>query len=44
VTLSTEDPKNVPVYQHVGYGVVGQARVTDDLETWFFFRPDGGGE
>ena len=40
VTLSTEDPKNVPLYEHVGYEVIGHERVTDDLETWSFFRPD----
>lgn len=40
VTLGTEDPKNVPLYEHCGYKVVGHARVTDDLETWYFFRPD----
>ena len=44
VTLSTEDPKNVPLYQHVGYEVIGHARVTDDLETWSFFRRDDAGE
>ena len=40
VALGTEDPKNVPLYQHCGYEVVGHERVTDDLETWYFFRPD----
>ena len=40
VALGTEDPKNVPLYEHCGYKVVGHARVTDDLETWYFFRPD----
>jgi len=40
VTLSTEDLKNVALYQHVGYDVVGHARVTEDLETWFFHRPN----
>ena len=40
VTLSTEDPKNVPLYEHVGYRVIGHERITDDLETWSFFRAD----
>ncbi len=40
VTLSTEDPKNVPLYQHCGYEIVTHHRVTDNLETWQFFRPD----
>jgi GNAT superfamily N-acetyltransferase len=40
VTLSTEDPKNVALYQHCGYEVVAHAAVTDELETWQFFRPD----
>ena len=43
VTLSTEDPKNVPLYEHVGYKVIGHERVTPDLETWSFFRPDDAG-
>ena len=40
VTLSTEDPKNVALYQHCGYEIVAHERVTDTLETWQFFRPD----
>ena len=40
VTLSTEDPKNVPLYKHCGYEVVTHNRVTDALETWQFFRPN----
>lgn len=43
VSLSTEDPKNVALYQHCGYRVVGHERVTDSLETWQFFRPDDAG-
>ncbi|MCI0435507.1 MAG: GNAT family N-acetyltransferase [Gemmatimonadetes bacterium] len=38
VTLSTEDPANVPFYEHMGYEVVVHARVAPDLETWGFFR------
>lgn len=37
-SLSTEHPPNVPLYQHFGYRVVGQARVADDLTTWVLFR------
>lgn len=41
VTLTTEDPKNVALYRHFGYEVIGRARVADALETWGFFRRDG---
>jgi ribosomal protein S18 acetylase RimI-like enzyme len=40
VTLSTESERNVALYQHLGYGVVGQATIAPGLETWDFFRPD----
>jgi GNAT superfamily N-acetyltransferase len=40
VSLSTEDPKNVALYRHCGYEVVAHEQVTDELETWQFFRPD----
>jgi len=40
VTLSTEDPRNVPMYQHLGYRVVGRATVAPELTTWGFFRRD----
>jgi GNAT superfamily N-acetyltransferase len=40
VTLTTEDPANVPLYQRVGYEIVGQARLAPDVETWSFFRRD----
>lgn len=43
VSLSTEDPKNVALYEHCGYRVVGHERVSDSLETWQFFRPDDAG-
>jgi alkyl hydroperoxide reductase subunit AhpC len=33
VTLTTEDPTNVPIYEHVGYAIVGTARVSETLET-----------
>jgi ribosomal protein S18 acetylase RimI-like enzyme len=40
VTLTTEDPANVPLYEHFGYTVVGQTRVSPTLGAWGFFRPD----
>jgi ribosomal protein S18 acetylase RimI-like enzyme len=40
VTLNTEDPSNVPLYERFGYRVLGHARVTDDIETWCMFRDD----
>jgi GNAT superfamily N-acetyltransferase len=40
VTLTTEDPANVPLYEHFGYKVVGHARLSPEFETWGFFRPD----
>ena len=40
VTLTTEDPANVPIYEHLGYANLGSARVSDTLETWGFFRRD----
>ncbi len=40
VTLTTEDPANVPLYEHLGYGIVGQATVSSELTTWGFFRPN----
>jgi ribosomal protein S18 acetylase RimI-like enzyme len=40
VTLSTEDPLDVPLYERFGYRVLGHARVSEGLETWGFFRPN----
>lgn len=39
VSLTTELLKNVRLYEHFGYRVIGHARVTADLETWGLFRP-----
>lgn len=39
VTLTTEDPANVPLYEHFGYRCLGRVRVADALESWSFFRP-----
>jgi GNAT superfamily N-acetyltransferase len=38
VTLTTEDPRNVPFYERMGYEVVGHARIAPELETWGMFR------
>ncbi len=40
VTLNTEDAGNIPLYEHLGYKVLGHATVAPELETWGFFRPD----
>jgi GNAT superfamily N-acetyltransferase len=40
VTLTTEDPGNVALYEYFGYEIVGQAVVASGLTTWGFFRPD----
>lgn len=39
VTLSTEAPHNVPLYERFGYQQRGHARIAPELETWSFFRP-----
>lgn len=41
VTLTTEEARNVSLYEHFGYRVVGHARVAARLETWGFFRSRG---
>jgi GNAT superfamily N-acetyltransferase len=38
VTLTTEDPGNVPFYQKLGFDLVGHVRVSMDLTTWGFVR------
>jgi GNAT superfamily N-acetyltransferase len=40
VSLTTEDPINVPFYERFGYRIVGARRVADAFTTWGFFRPD----
>ena len=40
VSLSTEDPKKVQLYQHCGYEITRHERVSNDLETWILFRTD----
>lgn len=39
VSLTTEDPGNLPLYQRFGYEVTGHSQVTTGLETWALFRP-----
>ena len=40
VSLTTELPRNVELYQHMGYEVTGHVQVTPELETWALFRRD----
>jgi GNAT superfamily N-acetyltransferase len=40
VTLTTEDFRNVSIYEHFGYEGVGHVRIDAKLETWGFFRPN----
>ena len=40
VSLTTEDPANVSLYEHYGYEIVGHAICSPDFETWSFFRGD----
>jgi ribosomal protein S18 acetylase RimI-like enzyme len=44
VTLTTENPENVSLYEHLGYTVVGTTSVSPDLTTWGFFRADREGK
>lgn len=38
ISLTTELPRNVELYQHMGYEVTGHVNVTPDLETWALFH------
>ena len=40
VCLETENPRNVPFYEHIGYRVIARNRYAD-LEITTLFRPDG---
>ena len=40
VSLTTEDHGNVALYQRFGYEIIGHIKVSQDLETWGFFRAD----
>jgi GNAT superfamily N-acetyltransferase len=39
ICLNTEDPANVPLYEHMGYQILGHRQIDADLETWCMFRP-----
>ena len=39
VGLTTEDPHNLPFYEHFGFDCIGRA-AAQDLHTWGFYRPD----
>lgn len=41
VTLTTEDSRNISLYEHFGYQLAGHTRVDSQLDTWGFFRPNG---
>lgn len=38
VSLSTENPSNVPFYKYMGFDLTGHAQVAPGFETWNFFR------
>ena len=40
VSLTTENPENVLLYEHVGYVVMGHSVVAPELQTWALYRPD----
>jgi GNAT superfamily N-acetyltransferase len=42
VTLTTETAANVPFYERLGFDLIWRDRVTPELETFGFFRPDDG--
>jgi hypothetical protein len=37
VSLTTELPRNLTLYEHFGYRIVGHTRVAPELETWGLF-------
>ena len=40
VSLTTEDPANVPLYESFGYEITGHAQRVAEVETWAFYRPN----
>ena len=40
VSLTTENPENVPLYKAFGYEITGHTRVSSEVETWAFYRPN----
>lgn len=43
VTLTTEDPQNISLYEHFGYQCTGNVTVSEKLRSWGFFRPRDAG-
>ncbi|MEQ9264443.1 MAG: GNAT family N-acetyltransferase, partial [Balneolaceae bacterium] len=41
ISLSTEVPQNVSLYEYFGYEITGSADVGGAFTTWNFFRPNG---
>lgn len=41
VALTTEDPANVPLYEHFGYRILGRAEL-GPLSSWILFRQEPG--
>jgi len=39
VSLTTEEPRNVEFYRHLGYDVIGHTRVAAVLPTWSLVQP-----
>jgi len=39
VSLTTEDPRNVELYRHLGYEVTAEGEMAGALRTWGMFRP-----
>jgi GNAT superfamily N-acetyltransferase len=37
VALDTENPRNVPIYQHLGYEITAETQI-DDMVVWCMFR------
>lgn len=40
VTLNTEDPANIALYERFGYEVLGSGDVSGEFRTWGLFRPN----
>lgn len=40
VSLTTEDPANVPLYEGFGYEITGHGSISTEVQTWVFFRKD----
>lgn len=41
VSLTTEHPPNVTLYERFGYRVLGWTRIADELESWVLYRRNG---